>query len=264
MSDDELSGDWPSLLRIALSQLGGLSQLKFWDAKNKLRGRVIEHQVWIESEELQQRPCWSVKVEATHKSPFDALQDAAILAVITMRLHFPREFQDTPFMVLPMVPGQRSRLDYPAVGGGAVAATSMGVDSKDVERLQRKCFTSYFRERHEYCDRLREHNLKIWQLIADYSNLAEEFILCPTRMPEMLRRKAELSKRSDDMWVVPDRCCARRLWLVCVHFKQGAATERGTVDEAIGGWDAAADISNCSLVQGQAVSEMHAPVSVDQ
>lgn len=59
MSDDELSGAWLSLLRIALShQLGGLSQPKFWDAKNKLRGRVIEHRVWIKLkvEELQQRP----------------------------------------------------------------------------------------------------------------------------------------------------------------------------------------------------------------
>uniref|UniRef100_A0ACD5YF16 Uncharacterized protein n=1 Tax=Avena sativa TaxID=4498 RepID=A0ACD5YF16_AVESA len=147
MSDNgEVSGGWLSFLGIALTHLGGLSQPRFWDEPIKWHDQVIGHRVWIELKGLQQRSGWSVTLEATRNSLFDALQDAAMLAVITMRLHFPLEFRGTPFTVLPMVPGQRSELDYLAIDGGAEATTFMGINYDDVWTLLRERFTSFHRE----------------------------------------------------------------------------------------------------------------------
>lgn len=68
-----------------------------------------------------------------------------MLVVTTMRLHFPREFRGIPFIVLPMLPGQRCSLDYPVVGS-ALTATFMGINTLDVVNLQNQRFLSFDRE----------------------------------------------------------------------------------------------------------------------
>lgn len=85
-SVDEFSGGWLLFLGIVLTHLGGLSQPRFFDEPIKWYEQVIGRRVWIKIEGLQQRSGWSVIVEATCKTLFDALQDAAMLAVITMNI----------------------------------------------------------------------------------------------------------------------------------------------------------------------------------
>uniref|UniRef100_A0ACD5Y0J6 Uncharacterized protein n=1 Tax=Avena sativa TaxID=4498 RepID=A0ACD5Y0J6_AVESA len=170
----EVSGGWLSFLGIALSHMGGLSQPRFWDESIKWHDQVIGHRVWIELKGLQQRSGWSVTVEATRNSLFDALQDAAMLTVITMRLHFPLEFRGTPFTVLPMVPGQRSELDYPANGGGAEDATFMGINYDDVSTLLRERFVSFHCERWESSEALKEYFQEKWQSFALAKKMLEE------------------------------------------------------------------------------------------
>ncbi|KAM0882274.1 hypothetical protein ACQ4PT_032385 [Festuca glaucescens] len=182
ISTDELPGSWLSFLRIALSHLGGLSQPRFFDESIKWHEQVIKHRVGIEMEGLQQRSGWSVKIEETRGSLFNALQDAAMLAVITMRLHFPVEFRGTPFTVLPMAPGQRTRLDYPVVGGSGVAAAFMGITNVDVATLQREHFTSFQCERWEYFEALKEHTLRRGKLLAVARKMMEEIPLTPEKM----------------------------------------------------------------------------------
>ncbi|CAM0951941.1 unnamed protein product [Alopecurus aequalis] len=186
MSDDEFSGGWLSLLGIALSHLGGLSQPRFLAEPIKWHEQVTGHRVWIEVEGLQQRAGWSVKLEATRKSLFDAIQDAAMLAVITMRLHFPCEFRGTPFTVLPMVPGQRSELDYPSLSNSAIAARFMGINYDDVATLHRERVASFHRERWESMQPLEEYVLMIQQSIAEVERLIED--------PSVPERKARLEE----------------------------------------------------------------------
>ncbi|XP_044393271.1 uncharacterized protein [Triticum aestivum] len=200
MSDDELSGDgWLSFLRIAISHLGGLSQPRFLEEQITCQDQVTGHRVWIK---LQQRSGWSVKLEATRHHLFDALQDAAMLAVITMRQHFPCEFRGTPFEVLPVEPGQRSRqLDDGAavVRGGAMASAFTGIDHDDVQRLLAVGFMSLFHERSQSLQRLREHEMKQQLLIAEIEKMVEELDGSPTRTQELDRRIAELKRKSGEM-----------------------------------------------------------------
>lgn len=190
MSVDEFSGGWLWFLGIALSHLGGLSQPRFFDEPIKWYEQVMGRRVWIKIEGLQQRSGWSVIVEATRKNLYDALQDAAMLAVITMRMHFPLEFQGTPFTVLPMKPGLRSELDYPAIGGGAEAATFMGINCDDVLTLQRQRFASLRHERRESYEALEENLKEKLQSLEVARKMLKE--LPPTQQNN--RRIADLLK----------------------------------------------------------------------
>ncbi|VAI18791.1 unnamed protein product [Triticum turgidum subsp. durum] len=204
MSDDELSGDgWLLFLRIAISHLGGLSQPRFLEEQITCQDQVTGHRVWIK---LQQHSGWSVKLEATRHCLFEALQDAAMLAVITMRQHFPCEFAGTPFEVLPVAPGQRGRrLDDGAavVRGGAVASVFIGLDHDDVQPLLVVSFMSLFHERSESLLRLREHALKERLLIAEIEKMLEEHDGSPTRTQELDQRIAELKRRAGEMHGLP-------------------------------------------------------------
>ncbi|XBH92794.1 hypothetical protein VPH35_083851 [Triticum aestivum] len=200
MSDDELSGGgWLSFLQIAISHLGGFSQPRFLEELITCQDQVTGHRVWIK---LQQRSGWSVKLEATRDHLFDALQDAAMLAVITMRQHFPCEFGGTPFEVLPVPPGQRSRrLDDGAtvIRGGAVASAFIGIDHDDVQRLLAVSFMSLFHERSKSLQRLRKHALKQRLLIAEIEKMVEELDGSPTQTQELDQRIAELKRKSGEM-----------------------------------------------------------------
>ncbi|XP_051188336.1 uncharacterized protein [Lolium perenne] len=189
-SVDEFSGGWLSFLGIALSHLAGLSQPRFFDEPIKWYEQVIGRRVWIKIEGLQQRSGWSVIVEATRKTLFDALQDAAMLAVVTMRIHFPLEFRGTPFTVLPMEPGQRSKLDYPAIGGGAEAATFMGINYDDLATLQWQRFASLHRERWESDEAFEEKILQKLQSLEVAGKMLKG--LPPTR--EIDQRIADILK----------------------------------------------------------------------
>jgi hypothetical protein len=225
ISTDELPGSWLSLLGIALSHLGGLCQPRFFDESIKWHEQVIEHRVGIEMEWLQQRSGWSVKIEATRGSLFNALQDAAMLAVITMRQHFPFEFRDTPFTVLPMVPGQRTRLDYPVVGGSAVASAFMGITNVDVATLQRERFTSFQCERWEYFKALKEHTLRRGKLLAVARKMMEEI----PSTPEKNQRIVEILENSGKMEAdfIPRNCS----WSVLVSEKAQTQVEPSHVEE---------------------------------
>lgn len=204
MSDDEVSGGgWLSFLRIAISHLGELSQPKFLEEHITWQEQVILHRVWIK---LELCSGWSVKLEATRHRLFEALQDAAMLAVITMRQHFPCKFGGTPFEVLPVAPGQRSRrLDDGAavVRGGAVASAFIGIDHDDVQCLLAVSFMSLFHERSESLQRLREHALKERLLIAEIEKMVNELDGSPTRTQELDRRIEKLKKRAGDMHGLP-------------------------------------------------------------
>ncbi|KAF7073081.1 hypothetical protein CFC21_078126 [Triticum aestivum] len=200
MSDDELAGDgWLSFLRIAISHLGGFSQPRFLEELITCQDQVTGHRVWIK---LQQRSGWSVKLEATRHHLFDALQDAAMLAVITMRQHFPCEFGGTPFEVLPVAPRQRSRrLDDGAavIRGGAVASAFMGINHDDVQGLLAVGFMSLFHERSKSLQRLKEHALKERLLITEIEKMVEELDGSPTQTQELDRRIEELKKMAGEM-----------------------------------------------------------------
>ncbi|KAI4989845.1 hypothetical protein ZWY2020_038208 [Hordeum vulgare] len=229
MSEGELSGGgWLSFLRAAISHLGGLSQPMFLEELITWQDQVLGHRVWIK---LERCSGWSVKLEATRHEFLDALQDAAMLAVITMRQHFPCEFGGTPFEVLPMVPGQRSSWrpedGAAAVRGDAVASAFMGIDDDEVERLLAVRFVSLFHERSESLLRLREHALKERLLIAEMEKMVEELDGSPTQTQELDRRIEELKRGRGDAWT-SSPCCQRIHQLVRVRHKRGA---RG--DEAI-------------------------------
>uniref|UniRef100_A0ACD5YE23 Uncharacterized protein n=1 Tax=Avena sativa TaxID=4498 RepID=A0ACD5YE23_AVESA len=208
----EVSGGWLSFLGIALSHLGSLSQPRFWDEPIKWHDQVIGHRVWIELKGLQQRSGWSVTVEATCNSLFDALQDAAMLAVITMRLNFPLEFRGTLFTVLPMVPGQRSEMDYPAIGGGAEAATFMGINYDDVLTLLRERFASFHRERWESSKALKEYFQEKWQSFAVAKKMSEEL---PSTLENNIRIKDLLHMGNMEGNFIPRDCG----WTVLVSNK---------------------------------------------
>ncbi|KAE8818789.1 B3 domain-containing protein [Hordeum vulgare] len=205
MSEGELSGGgWLSFLRAAISHLGGLSQPMFLEELITWQDQVLGHRVWIK---LERCSGWSVKLEATRHEFLDALQDAAMLAVITMRQHFPCEFGGTPFEVLPMVPGQRSSWrpedGAAAVRGDAVASAFMGIDDDEVERLLAVRFVSLFHERSESLLRLREHALKERLLIAEMEKMVEELDGSPTQTQELDRRIEELKNRAGEMHGLP-------------------------------------------------------------
>jgi hypothetical protein len=196
VSDDELSGGWLTFLGIALSHLGSLSQPRFWDEPIKWHEQVIGHRVWITVEGLQQRSGWLVKVEATRKTLCDALQDAAMLAVITMRQHFPLEFRGTPFTVLPMQPGRRSKLDYPAIDGVVEAATFMGINYGDVLTLQMERFASLRCERRG-CQAFEAYALEKLQALEVAKKMLE--VLPPTlENDRMIADLVEMGKMEDN------------------------------------------------------------------